>query len=134
MRPRPRLAALKMTTCRPGDAMSRLVTDAMVEAALAALSLDTARHAGKAKADEVRADEARKAALSRLKRECNVAKSNADREDWARVQPDYQQAVDRYADAAGRWEYHRDMRAKAEAILSAWQTENANERSSRRMA
>jgi hypothetical protein len=114
--------------------MSKLVTDEMVEAALAALSLETARQAGKAKADEIRADEARKATLARLKRECNVAKSNADKEDWARVQPDYQQAVDRYADAAGRWEYHRDLRSKAEALLSAWQTENANDRAARRMS
>lgn len=113
--------------------MARLVTDEMVEAALAVLSIDTAKAAGKAKADEIRADEARKATLSRLKRECNVAKSNADKEDWARVQPDYQQAVDRYADAAGRHEYYRDMRAKAEAVLGAWQTENANERAAGRM-
>jgi len=113
--------------------MNKLVTDEMVEAALAALSVETAQYAGKAKADEVRADEARKACLSRLKRECNVAKSNADKDDWARIQPDYQQAVDKHASAAGRHEYYRDQRVKAEAILGAWQTENANERASRRM-
>lgn len=113
--------------------MAKLVTDEMVEAALAALSIDTARQAGKAKADEIRADEARKATLARLKRECNEAKSNADKDDWARIQPSYQQAVDRYAQAAGAHEYHRDMRAKSEAILSAWQTENANERAAHRV-
>ena len=113
--------------------MTRLVKPHHVEAALEALSIASAQQAAKAKADEVRADEARKATLSRLKRECNEAKSSVDREDWARCQPAYRDACETYAKAAGVWEYHRDRRAKAEAILSAWQTEESTERASRRM-
>lgn len=114
--------------------MTRLVKPHHVEAALEALSIESARAAGKAKADEVRADENRKATLARLKRECNEAKSNADREDWARCQPAFQEAIEAYAKAAGLWEYYRDRRMKAEAILSAWQTEESNERAARRMS
>lgn len=113
--------------------MTRLVKPHHVEAALEALSIANAREAGKAKADEVRADERRKATLARLKRDCNEAKSNADREDWARCQPEYAQAIETYAKACGLWEYHRDRRAKAEAILSAWQTEESTERAAQRI-
>lgn len=108
--------------------MVRLVKPHHVEAALEAVSIESARSAGKAKADEVRADEYRKATLARLKRECNEAKSNADREDWARCQPAFHEAIETYAKAAGVHEYHRDRSAKAKAILSAWQTESADER------
>jgi hypothetical protein len=104
----------------------------MVQAALDALSIESAARAGKAKADEVRASEAVKTTFAKLR---HSAKGNtvAEREDWARQQPEYQQAVETYAKAAGAHEYHRDRRVKAEAILSAWQTECSNERASRRM-
>jgi len=112
--------------------MGRLVTDDMVQAALDALSIDSAHYAGKAKADEVRASEAVKTTFAKLR---HSAKGNtvAEREDWARQQPEYQEAVEAHADAAGRLEYYRDRKTKAEAILSAWQTECSNERASRRM-
>lgn len=103
--------------------MTRFVTEEAAQAAIDALSVEEARKQGQAKAELIRAEENRKQTLARLKRECNAAKSNADREDWARCQPDYAVAVDREAEAAGRYEYQRRKATSADALLSFHQTE-----------
>ena len=112
--------------------MNKLVSDEMVESALAVLSIETARKAGKAKADVVRHTERVKQTMAKLRRE-SEGKTAQEREDWARVQPEYRDAVELLIQAEGSHEFYRDQRAKAEAILGAWQTENANARAAARM-
>ena len=109
------------------------VTPEMVELALSCLSVEASLKLAKAKADEVRAEEAKKQTLARLKRECPSEKANVAREDWARCHPDYQQAVDRYAQAVEAAEAAKAATRGAETILSVWQSENRMQREAERV-
>lgn len=111
---------------------SRFLDDHAVEAALSALSIESAARSGAAKAEEIRASENLKIVFSRLRLEAR-AKTVAEREDAARTHPEYQAAVERLAEATERSHTLRDKTNKAEALLSFWQTENANARAAMRM-
>lgn len=55
--------------------------------------------------------------------------SVAEREANAIASPEYAAAVQREARAVKEDEYHRTQRAKYEAVIEAWRTQSANERS-----
>lgn len=111
--------------------MSNLVTEEMMGAALQFLSENTMATA-KAKADRVMAEYARKRCRARLIVESNQT-SFAMKEASAEASEAYLQACQFEADAVERDEYFRAARAKAEAIIEAWRTENANIRAAERV-
>lgn len=111
--------------------MSNLVTDDMVSAALNYLSASTVDSA-KAKADRVMAEHNRKRVRARLILDSDHTTS-AMREADAEASDAYGAACLAERDAVERDEYHRAARIKADAIISAWQTENANIRASERV-
>lgn len=111
--------------------MSALVTDDMVSAALEYLSRSTVDSA-KAKADRVMAEHNRKRVKAQLM--LNSGNSTAAmREAEAEASEAYREACEAERDAVERDEYHRAARIKADAIISAWQTENANNRAAERV-
>lgn len=108
-----------------------LVTDDMVSAALHYLSTNTQATA-EAKANRVMAEYARKRCRALQICESNQT-SFAMREAAAEASEAYLQACQFEADAVEADEYHRACRAKAEAIIEAWRTENANVRAAERV-
>jgi len=111
-----------------------LVTDDMVEAALAAIGEDEAKKAASAAADLVRAEAKTKRVLSELRRRAPAAcTSNPAKEDWARAHCDHIEAVEEEAEARGRVEYHRATRTGAIAIIDAWRSEQASARGAQRI-
>lgn len=96
----------------------------MVEAAFDWLK-DNAGAAAAAKAERIRAEYATKQAKARLFLECGES-SVAAKEAWAIIQPEYDKAVEREAEAVEIDEFHRNQRSKAEAIIEAWRTEQAS--------
>lgn len=95
---------------------------------------ENAREAGKVKAQIAYFDDFRKVALARLKREAPPElKSDAARDDWARMQSDYQDVLVARLAATERYEELMWKKTHAEATLDAWRTRNANVRGSSRM-
>jgi hypothetical protein len=110
---------------------NNLVTDDMVSSALRYLAENTQATA-KAKADRVLAELNRKRCRARLIL-ASPESSYAMREAWAEAHDDYEAACVIEAQATEADEYHRAARVKADAIISAWQTENANIRAAERV-
>lgn len=108
-----------------------IVTDDMVEAALRYLSENTSATA-KAKAARVMAEHERKTTRARLFLAAPEGPI-ASKEAWAEAHEDYDAACCREADAVQADEYHRAARAKAEAIIEAWRTEQSNIRAAERV-
>lgn len=102
-----------------------LVTETMMQAALDYLAT-SAHEAAAAKAERVRAEHGVKQAKARafMQAEGPVAQRDAE----AIASDEYATAVEREAKAVEQDEWHRNQRTKADAIISAWQTENANRR------
>ena len=102
--------------------MARLVTNEMVEAALDYLAV-SAEPAANAKAERIRAEHNRKRVRSRMMLDADGP--IAIREAHAETSPDYEAACEREAEAVRVDELHRLNRNKADAVISAWQTESA---------
>ena len=111
--------------------MSALVTDDMVSAALEYLSRSTVDSA-KAKADRVMAEHNRKRVRAQLILESEQTTA-AMREADAEASQWYLEACQAERDAVERDEYHRAARIKADAIIEAWRTENANARAAEKV-
>lgn len=108
-----------------------LVTDDMVGAALAYLSSSTMDSA-KAKADRVLAEHNRKRVRATLILD-SEEKTTAMKEAAAESSTEYWEACKAERDAVERDEYHRAARIKADAIIEAWRTENANIRAAEKI-
>jgi ABC-type Fe3+-citrate transport system substrate-binding protein len=103
-----------------------LVTDAMIQAAFDYFN-EQAEAAAQAKADLVIAEYRRKKTragviLHSLERTIALREAEAD------SHPSVEQACTVEAEATKRVEWHRHMRARAEAIIAAWRTQEANQR------
>lgn len=111
--------------------MSALVTDDMVSAALEYLSRSTV-DSSKAKADRVMAEHNRKRVRAMMILDSDQTTATL-READAEASQAYYEACQAEREAVERDEYHRAARIKADAIISAWQTENANNRAAERV-
>lgn len=111
--------------------MSNLVSDEMVSAALEYLSRSTVDSA-KAKADRVMAEHHRKRVRARLILDSDQTTAGM-READAEASEAYGAACLAERDAVERDEYHRAARIKADAIIEAWRTENANIRAAEKV-
>lgn len=89
--------------------------------------------AAQAKADLIIAEYRRKKTRAGLIGECEE-KTIALKEAWAECHEDYEAAIIVEAQAAKEVEWHRHMRARSEAILDAWRTEQASNRNLARAA
>ena len=110
---------------------NNLVTDNMVSAALQYLAVNT-QAAAKAKADRVMAEHQRKRVLAG-EILASEQSSFAMKEAEALASAAYKLACEAEAMAVEQDEYHRAARAKADALISAWQTERANIRAAERI-
>lgn len=108
-----------------------LVTDDMVSAALNYLSTSTMDSA-KAKADRVMAEHNRRRVRAHLIFDSEQTTA-AMREAEAEASDAYGAACLAERDAVERDEYHRAARIKADAIIEAWRTENANIRAAEKV-
>ena len=106
--------------------MSRLVTDAMVEEALNYLSVSS-DHIAAARAMRLRAEFKRKRVRAKLILESNQS-SAIMREAWAEAHSLYYEACEDEVKAVEADEHARSERNKAETVIEAWRTENANQR------
>lgn len=108
-----------------------IVSDDMVEAALRYLSENTAATA-KAKADRVMAEHNRKVVRAKLILDAPDGPMTM-KEAWAEAHNNYSIACMNEAESVKADEYHRAARAKAEAIIEAWRTEQSNIRAAERV-
>lgn len=108
-----------------------LVTDDMVSAALRYLAENTMATA-EAKAARVMSEHSRKTERARLFLAAPDG-SIAFKEAWAEAHEDYIAACRLEAEATKVDEYHRAARVKADAIIEAWRTENANIRAAEKV-
>jgi hypothetical protein len=108
-----------------------LVTDDMVSAALTYLSTSTVDSA-KAKADRVMAEHNRKRVRAQLILDSDQTTA-ALREADAEASQWYLEACLKERDVVEKDEYHRAARIKADAIIEAWRTENANIRAAEKV-
>lgn len=106
--------------------MSRLVTDEMVEEALNYLATSSHQIAS-ARAIRLRAEFKRKRVRAKLILESNQPSAIA-REAWAEAHSVYHEACEEEVRAVEADEHARAERNKAETIIEAWRTENANQR------
>lgn len=104
----------------------RLVTDEMMEEALNYLATSS-EHIAAARANRIRAEFKRKRIRAKLILESNQPSAIA-REAWAEAHQLYHEACEEEAKSVEADEYARAERNKADAILEAWRTENANHR------
>lgn len=105
---------------------NRLITEEMLEAALHYLATSSEQIAS-ARANRVRAEFQRKRLRAKLVLQA-PEKSQGLREAWAESSDSYQAACETEAEWVERDEFHRSERNKAETIIEAWRTENANSR------
>lgn len=108
--------------------MSKLVTDDMVEAALDYLA-KASQEGASARANRLRAEFKRKRLRSKLILEAPPTCTSATlREAWAEAHPDYLLACEDEVKWTEQDELHRGERNRADVIIEAWRTENANNR------
>jgi hypothetical protein len=103
-----------------------MITDAEIEKALDWLR-DNAKQAGIVKATREYLDEYRKVLKATIMREVDNESLGAS-EARAYADPRYKAHLDAYRIAIEEDEYLRWMRTAAESKISAWQSENANQR------
>ncbi len=108
-----------------------LVSDDMVSAALTYLSTSTVDSA-KAKADRVMAEHNRKRVRAQLILDSEQTTA-ALREADAEASDAYFAICLAEREAIQKDEYHRAARIKADAIIEAWRTENANIRAAEKV-
>lgn len=104
-----------------------IVTDEMLEASFSYFR-DQAEAAAQAKADLILAEYRRKKTLSRLILESSE-KSLGMKEAEALCHPDTEEAYIVEAQCNKVVEWHRHQKARAEAIVQAWQTQESTRRS-----
>lgn len=106
--------------------MTRLVTDDMLEAAIQYLAKSSELIAA-ARANRLRAEHKRKRLRAKLILQ-SEERSATMREAWAEASEPYAQVCEEEALAVEADEFHRNERNKADVIIEAWRTENANHR------
>jgi hypothetical protein len=106
--------------------MTKFVTDDMMEEALTFLATHSALGA-EARSDRFKAEHARKRIRANLILTSNE-KTSAMKEAWAEQHELYAEAVDNEAEAIRNDEYYRAERNRADAIIEAWRSEQANQR------
>lgn len=106
--------------------MSRLVTDDMLEAAIQYLAKSSELIAA-SRANRLRAEHKRKRTRAQLIMQAQE-RSATLREAWAESHEIYATACEEEAKAVEHDEFHRNERNKADVIIEAWRTENANHR------
>jgi len=104
----------------------RLVTDEMMEEVLNYLATSS-EHIAAARANRIRAEFKRKRIRAKLILESNQSSAIA-REAWAEAHALYHEACEEEVLAVEADELARAERNKADAVLEAWRTENANHR------
>ena len=109
-----------------------MITEAEAEQSVRFLH-ESAQDIAKAKYEKVKTEEMRKAVLGQL-RLASKEGSQAGKEAWAYAQPEYAEAVEAMAKAAGRYELLLSQRKAAEARIDAWRSMNATNRSVDRRA
>ena len=107
--------------------MTRLITDEMMEAALDYLAT-ASDHIAAARAARLRAEFKRKRVRAKLIFQSNQP-SALMREAWAEAHEVYFEACEEEVKATEADEKAREERNKANTIIEAWRTENANRRS-----
>lgn len=103
-----------------------LISDDKIEAALTFLATSSEEIAA-ARAQRLRAEFRRKRVRAELIRQSNETTA-AQREAYAESHPDYAAACEAECQAVEQDEYLRDRRNGADAVVSAWQTEQATAR------
>ena len=111
--------------------MRRLITEAHVQAAFDWLEAH-ADSAAKAKADRILAEHNVKKVKAKVW--MDASGTNGNRDACADASERTQEAVDDLAEAVQRDEWHRAHRAKAEAVIEAWRTEQSNFRAMGKVA
>lgn len=106
--------------------MRRLITDEMLEVALEYLATSSEQIAA-ARANRLRAEFKRKRIRAKLILQSNQPSAVA-REAWAEAHELYHEACEEEVKAVEADELSRSERNKAETIIEAWRTENANQR------
>lgn len=105
------------------------ITDDDVSNALHYL-VNNARKAAKARADRVVVEEYSRVVKSEIMKEHGgLPVSAQEREAYA--DPRYRQHLEAIREAVEKDEYHRFLRAAAEAKIEAWRTQSSNERAQR---
>ena len=103
-----------------------LVSDQFVQAAFDWLK-DNSASAAKAKADRIRSEYRTKQVRAEMFLSFDEG-TVAEKEAKALASEEYNVAVEAEARAVELDEYHRNQRSKAEAIIEAWRSEQANMR------
>lgn len=106
--------------------MTRLISDAMMEAALDYLAT-ASDHISAARAKRLRAEFRRKRVRAKLILQSNE-RSGILREAWAEAHELYFEACEEEVMATEADEKAREERNNANVIVEAWRTENANRR------
>jgi len=106
--------------------MSKFISDFMMEEALTFLATHSALGA-EARSDRFKAEHARKRIRANLILNSNE-KTSAMKEAWAEQHELYIEAIDNEAEAIRNDEYYRAERNRADAIIEAWRSEQANQR------
>jgi hypothetical protein len=104
----------------------KFITDGMMEEALNFLSTHSEQGA-EARANRFRAEHARKRVRANLILNSNE-KTSAMKEAWAEQHERYAEAVDAEVEAIRLDEYFRSERNRADAVIEAWRSEQANQR------
>jgi len=102
------------------------ITDQMMEDALAFLATHSSLGA-EARMDRFKAEHARKRIRANLILTSDL-KTSAMREAWAEQHELYEAAVEDEALAIRNDEYFRSERNRADAVIEAWRSEQANQR------
>lgn len=105
---------------------NKLITDDMLEAAIQYLATSSP-HIAASRANRLRAEHKRKRTRAKLILQ-SLEKSATMREAWAEAHDIYAEACEDEAKAVEDDEFHRNERNKADVLIEAWRTENANHR------
>jgi len=106
--------------------MAKLITDDMIESALQYLSTASEPTAA-SRAMRLRKEFSRKRIRAKLILEA-PEKTAGLREAWAEAHPAYERACEEEIEAVEADEYYRSERSKADIIVEAWRSEQANQR------
>ena len=106
--------------------MTKFISDDMMEEALTFLATHSALGA-EARSDRFKAEHARKRIRANLILTSDE-KTSAMKEAWAEQHERYAEAVSDEADAIRNDEYLRAERSRADALIEAWRSEQANQR------
>lgn len=112
--------------------MRQLITDEQIQAAFDYLH-EGGEAAAQAAADRLIAAHRLDKAFSELLLKA-PGKLPADmRKAWAKAQPEYWEACEVEAQALRMLEWHKHMKVRADAVISAWRTEQASSRGLQRI-